>query len=99
MPSWIFINEENIISFVIVICLINFVYLLALLLYCLNKIKFSIKIFFNYFRHNLFFSLNIHLNKYTNHEFKFYCVLIINSMYYLVSILKLKFLLSKKQLI
>ena len=91
-----FINEENIISFVIVICLINFVYLLALLLYCLNKIKFSIKIFFNYFRHNLFFLLIFILINILIMNLNFIYVLIINSIYYLVSILKLKFLLSKK---
>ena len=91
-----FINEENIISFVIVICLINFLYLLTLLLYCLNKIKFSIKIFFNYFRHNLFFLLIFILINILIMNLNFIYVLIINSMYYLVSILKLKFLLSKK---
>ncbi len=92
----LFVDRENVSLFVVLICSINFIYLLTLIIYFLSKINFKLLQFLSFFKQNMFFLIIFTFINFFISDISFIYIILLNIFYYLCAVILFKFLLSKK---
>ena len=92
----LFVDRENVSLFVVLICSINFIYLLTLIIYFLSKINFKLLRFLSFFKQNMFFLIIFTFINFFISDISFIYIILLNIFYYLCAVILFKFLLSKK---